>query len=107
MNSKLVLLESPSGSGHMIPRGGGAAIKVHYEVRVYQRMIEAMPGEFIPGGLRIEGKVWNLKDQLFALRNVGKYYTLCLADGRKLDFFFRDQDASIANTGPGLYAEAA
>jgi hypothetical protein len=69
-------------------------------------MIETLPGQFIPHpGPRLEGTVTKPNDPVFMVENVGKYFTLSLADGRKLDFFFLDQKGSIANSGPGLYSD--
>jgi hypothetical protein len=99
------VVESPSGTGHLIPKDGGETIEVRYKLQVFRRMLPAGAGEFVPGALRIEGKIRKPNDQVFALRTVGKYFTLSLKDGRKLDFFFWDQDGSIANTGPGLYSD--
>lgn len=106
MPDKWELIESPSGTGHLVPKGGGESTTVQYDLNVFRRMIETSPGQFIPGLPRIEGRISNRKDQYFTIRNVGHYYTLFLKDGRKLDFFFQDQDGSIANAGPrGLYSD--
>lgn len=78
---------------------------MNYDLRVYRKMIPAGGGEAIEGPLRIEGRVWHPTDELFRLKNVGKYFTLSLRDGRKFDFFFRDQNGSVANCGVGLYTD--
>jgi hypothetical protein len=101
MADKWVPIDRASGSGYVIPRGGVEKTPVGYEIVVHRMMLN---GD-VPGSLRIEAIIKNLHDDLFTIRNVGKYFTLLLSDGRRLDFFFRDQNGSIANCGPGLYRE--
>jgi hypothetical protein len=88
---------------HSFGMEGGDDIRVKYAIRVVREILEVAPGQFIPGRFRIEGSLTKPDDALFTVRNVGKYFTLTLEDGRRLDFFFRDQNGTIANTGPGLY----
>lgn len=101
MANKWVPIDRASGSGHLIPKGGIDKTPVAYELVVYRMMLN---GD-VPGSLRIEGTIKSLQDDFFNLRNVGKYFTLLLSDARRLDFFFKDQNGSIANCGPGLYRE--
>ena len=107
MANTLKLVESPSGTGHLVPKGGGEDVEVRYRLFVYRKMLDAGNGEYIPGMLQIQGEIYKPGDAIFTIQNVGKYFTLSLEDGRRLDFFFRDQDGSIANNGPGLYSNPA
>jgi hypothetical protein len=101
MADKWVPINRASGSGYIIPKDGVEKTPVGYEIVVHRMMLN---GE-VPGSLRIDGMVKNLHDHSCNMRSVGKYFTLFLSDGRRLDFFFRDQNGSIANCGPGLYRE--
>ncbi len=105
MADTVKLVESPSGTRHLAPKGGGEAVEVRYKLSVYRKMLDVGNGEHIPGMLQIQGQIYKPGDAIFTIQNVGKYFTLSLEDGRHLDFFFRDQDGSIANSGPGLYSD--
>lgn len=107
MANTLKLVESPSGTGHLVPKGGGEAIEVRYRLSVYRNMLHAGNSEYIPGLLQIQGEVCKPGNAIFTIQNVGKYFTLSLEDGRRLDFFFRDQNGSITSTGSGLYSNPA
>jgi hypothetical protein len=97
------LIANLAGIGNVVTKTGGEPHRVRYEIQVLQRQISTGRGESVPGVNRIEGRVSHTSDSSFAIRNVGQYFVLTLEDDRKLDFFFKDQYGSIANTGAGLY----
>jgi hypothetical protein len=99
----LKLIENLAGIGICCGKKDGDSHRVRYEIRVLQGRISTSRGEGVAGTNRIEGRVFHISDSYFAIRSVGQYFVLTLKDGRKLDFFFKDQYGTIANTGAGLY----
>lgn len=106
--TKLDLIGNPSGNGHLTPRGGkGTPIPVRYDLQVFRKITEALPGEWIDSRLRvIRGTVVGLHDETFASRHVGEYFTLILSDNRRrIDFSFKNPEGSIATPGD-FYSES-
>jgi hypothetical protein len=99
----LKLIENLAGIGHVVSKASSESHQVHYDIRVLQQQIPTARGQTISGFQRIEGRVSHISDLSFAIRSVGQSFVLTLKDGRKLDFFFKDQYGSIANTGAALY----
>jgi len=97
---KETLVETLSGSGAIAPLDGdGEVIPAIYLVAIYDTLRSVGGGEYIRTGCQIRGTVRKENDLPFMVSSVGKHYTLTINDGRKLDFFFRNQRGTIANSG--------
>lgn len=96
------LIEQPVAEGKVLegvaPRG-----RVHYHLAVYQHFT-GDDGEPVPPNLEVEGRVIALDHfDVARFHQSGAELTLCLADGRLLDFRIVDEEGAIRSTARGLY----
>lgn len=96
------LIEQPSDEGEVL-QGKTRLGRVHYHLSIYQHFPEEPDGAG-SAHLEAEGKLKPI-DQLdlktFTERHTE--LTLCLADGRLLEFTVADAGGTIRSTGRGLY----
>lgn len=98
------LIEQPTGEGDVLD-GGARLGRVHYHLDVYQHFSD-VEEEPVPPSLGVEGRVTPLDLlDLAGLHQRGVELTLCLADGRVLDFSIADEMGRIRSTGRGLYTQ--
>jgi hypothetical protein len=96
------LIEQPVAEGEVIegttPRG-----RVHYHLSIYQHFADD-GGDPVSPNLEVEGRV--IATDRFDVAGFfasGAELTLCLADGRQLDFRIVGDDGTIHSTARGLY----
>lgn len=95
------LIEQPVGEGEVVEENGPVG-RVHYHLAVYQHF--SQEDEPVPGHLEVEGRIRAHDDlDLAGLHQLGLELTLCLADGRALDFRIVHDDGTIHSTGRGLF----
>jgi hypothetical protein len=98
----LRLIEQPVDVGEVL-KGQTRLGRVHYHLSIYQHFSQS--GESLPSHLEAEGKLKALDGfDLSALSDRRADLTLCLADGRKLEFRAADPNGTIRSTGRGLYS---
>jgi len=95
------LIEQPVGDGDLLEDGARLG-RVHYHLAVYQHFSDE--GEPVPAHLEVEGRITGPDDlDIAGLHRLGLELTLCLADGRALDFRIVHEDGTIHSTARGLY----
>lgn len=98
----LRLLEELRGVGTLRRSDTGLAIRVGYQVMIFQEMLDLPAGRPPVEGLRrIEASV-NFEGDLYEW--VGAEATLQLKDGRCLDGFISNDRGAFAVGGRGLYS---
>jgi hypothetical protein len=97
----LRLIEQPVDEGEVL-QGRTPVGRVSYHLQVYQHFSPS--GEVVPDHLEAEGNVKPLGGlNLDSLTGRRADLTLCLADGRRLEFRVADTSGTIRSTGRGLY----
>lgn len=97
----LRLIEQPVDEGEVL-EGTTPLGRVHYHLSVYQHFSQS--GESSPSHLEAEGMLKAIDRLDFgALSGHRMDLTLCLADGRRLEFRVADPNGTIRSTGRGLY----
>lgn len=98
----LRLIEQPVDDGEVL-QGRTSLGRVHYHLSIYQHFSES--GESAPSHLEAEGKLTPIDSLDFStLTTRDADLTLCLADGRRLEFKVADATGTIRSTGRGLYS---
>lgn len=96
------LIDQPRDQGDVL-EGGTRVGRVHYHLSVYQHFSE-VENEPVHPSVRVEGQITPLDDfGIVDLCQRRAELTLCLADGRLLDFSITDEQGTIRSTGRGLY----
>ena len=100
MADRMELIENLSGMGKVYDENGNFIRESHYEIRVYQKIHDAQ-GEDVAGIKDIQGYV---EIDEMELLQIGEPRVLEMDDGRRLDFFWSNNDGTIANrSGKGIY----
>ena len=94
------LIEQPVGEGDVLD-GDTPVGRVHYHLAVYRHYSDN-EGESVPLQFEIEGRISATDTLSLVDLDASEALTLCLADGRRLDFHLLN-DGSIRSTGLGLY----
>jgi hypothetical protein len=96
------LIEQTADEG-VVLAGGKQLGRVHYHLSVYQYFTETTQNEMV-GNVEVEGYVSAVEGADLSLELQGRTeLTLCLPDGRRLDFLMMNADGTIRSTGRGLY----
>jgi hypothetical protein len=96
------LIEQTADEGDVLA-GGKPLGRVHYHVSVYQHFTEAAKNEMV-GSVEVEGYVSAAEGvDLYREHQRRTELTLCLSDGRRLDFLMVNAGGTIRSTGRGLY----
>jgi len=98
------ILENVKGMG-AVYHGEEFIRELGYDITVWQEWLHSSGAAPIEGLQEITGLVFDINSPIGVADLVdGRVLTLHLEDGRRLDFFIRNSDGEIANSGPdGLY----
>jgi hypothetical protein len=96
------LIEQAADEGDVLVAGRQLG-RVHYHLSVYQHFTEAAENEMV-GSVEVEGYVSAVEGVDLAREHQRRTeLTLCLPDGRRLDFQMLNAEGMIRSTGRGLY----
>jgi hypothetical protein len=96
---ELVQVDKIVGAHSIVSEETGESIAVSCDLRLFRHMLWCGDGfQRTEGGLSIEGTVWKQGDRFWARRQLGKQFLLT-SGNRKVHFFIKDSEGSIANTG--------
>jgi hypothetical protein len=96
------LIEQTADEGDVLA-GGKPVGRVHYHLSVYQYFTEAAENEMV-GSVEVEGYLSAVEGVDLSLEHQHRTeLTLCLPDGRRLDFLMMNAEGTIRSTGRGLH----